>query len=132
MSSRLTKVSSKQHGKFILKISILLAVLAAGWYCFFSMDGVYQRSVESVANTEWISWEEGSLYFTDYQAKLVTDTSTSTYNYEEREGTVWMRSEFEGDQIVLVRFKDTRMITSDGKVVFYLKSADKAEESSDG
>ena len=96
------------------------------------MEGIYQRSVESVANTEWISWEEGSLYFTDYQAKIVTDTSTSTYNYEERDGTVWMRSEFEGDQIVLVRFKDTRMITSDGKVVFYLKSAVKAEESSDG
>ena len=131
MGSRLTRVSGVKHRRFLFGSILTLGVLAIAWYACFAMNGIFQRNVDSVVNTEWISWDNGTLSFGEYQARLVTDSTTFTYNFEEREGTIWMKSQFENDQLVLVRFKNTRMITSDGKRIFYLKSAESAGGESD-
>lgn len=100
---------------------ILLAVVAAT-YVGFPLHGVLHRSVETVAMTEWLSWDYGSLDFGDSSVVHAIGGSSRSYPYEERDGAVKIT---EGGEtyMVLTRFGENKLMTSDGSHLFYLKSS---------
>lgn len=108
--------------RFCLAALGVFAMLAAMSYVCFPIWGVLTRSSDSVASTEWVSWNLGSLTFEEETVTHKTAESTYTLPYEERDGAVRITQSGK-DYMVLARFGSNKLITSDGAAVFYLKTA---------
>ncbi len=100
----------------------LLLLVVAVTYVAFPLHGVLHRSVETVAMTEWLSWDYGSLDFGESSVVHTIEGSSRTFPYEERDGAVKV---MEGDSpyLIMTRFGGNKLMTADGSHIFYLKSS---------
>lgn len=120
MTPRRDKLPAKKKAAFFLGLG-LAAVIAVGvWFLGYSFIGVFGRPSGSVANSEWVSWNVGTLFFGETTGLYSTAEKRIEFRYEERGGSIKIY-EYEEVAFCLTRFGDKKLIKSDGSSVFYYK-----------
>lgn len=129
----LKHVDPQKRKRFLIGLVLAVLIITAFSYFKFSADGILSRSIDALGGTEWIAWSGESLSFADTSVYYQTKEEGKSYPYEERVGVVEL---LDGNNVykVFLRFSSERLITSDGRQIFYLKSAlpePEEEDSSD-
>ena len=106
--------------KFLLGILLISVVGVAFWYLSFSFAALFGRSTESVRNTEWVSWNVGTLYFGETTGTYNDSKESTFFRFEEQSGSVELIVD-ERLYMALTRVGGNKIITSDGANVFYFK-----------
>ena len=127
----LRKVDGKKTAKFLLAIFGMAVAAIAASYVIYPIHSVLHRSVATVAGTEWMSWDKSILSFDKDRATHRTQSYSRTLPYEERDGAIKIM-DGEADYMILTRFGDARLITSDGRTIFYMKTAVSGSSSEKG
>ena len=117
---RRDSIPGEKKKSFVLGAFGVLAIAIAFWYLSFSFSGLFGRSSESVSNTEWVSWNVGTLYFGETTGTYNDSKKSTFFRFEEQDGSVKIIVE-EKLYMALTRFSDNKLIKSDGSSVFYLK-----------
>ena len=115
-------IPGEKKKSFFLGILAIAAIAVALWYLSFSFSGLFGRSSESVSNTEWVSWNVGTIYFSETTGTYNDSKKSTFFRFEEQDGSVKMIVE-EKLYMALTRFGENKRINSDGSSVFYLKGA---------
>lgn len=113
-------IPAEKRKKFFVGILAIALIGVSFWYLSFSFAGLFGRSVDSVSNTEWVSWNVGTLYFGETTGTYNDSKKTTFFRFEEQSGSVKVIVE-EKLYMALTRVNDNKIITSDGMSVFYLK-----------
>jgi len=116
------RVDGKKTAKFLLGISAIIVFVLAFSYVHFSMGGVLGRDVSSVVGTEWMSWEIGTLSFDEETVTHNNKGDERTFPYKEDNGSVVVDGT-ENPYMILCRLDGNKLITSNGKYLFYLKGS---------
>ena len=122
MTLRKDKVDGRKRNRFLLKILLITVIGIGAWYLIHALNGVLGRSSASVSNSEWVSWNVGTLYFGETTGNYNDSTKSTFFRFEERGGAVKIIVN-EELFMALVRFDENKLMTSDGKSVFYYKGA---------
>lgn len=125
----LRKVNPAKTRRFFLFIFLILLGITAASYVLFPLRQVLGRNVESVVNTEWVSWDNGSLLFHEETVEHVGKENTTTHSFEEEHGAIEILDDGQ-IYMILSRFGENKLMTSDGKAVFYLKTLKETSEKS--
>lgn len=113
-------VDSKTKTRFIITVVIGLLIAVAAWYLLNGCSGIFGRSTETVKFSEWVSWDVGTIQFGNTTGYYNNEKENLFFRYEEQSGSIKMIVN-EKVYMVLVRFDDNLLLTSDGKDAFYYK-----------
>ena len=113
-------IPGEKKRSFLFGFLAISAIAIAVWYLSFSLCGLFGRSSDSVSNTEWVSWNVGTLYFGETTGNYNDSENSTFFRFEEQGGSVKIIVE-EQLYMALTRFGGNKLITSDGASVFYLK-----------
>ncbi len=119
-SLRRDSVEGKTKARFALSLVIGLLLFVGGWYVLNSCSGVFGRSTETVKFSQWTSWNAGSIYFGDTTGNYNDTKENIFFRYEEKSGSVKVIVN-EKVYMVMTRFDDNLLLTSDGQNAFYYK-----------
>ena len=104
---------------FLWRAALAASAVVLVSYSAHAAAGVFGRSTESVAMTRWVSFDQATVSFGKESGEIATDGESRAFLYRENAGAVL--ATFEGGGAMrLTRFYSDRLMTSDGKTVFYL------------
>lgn len=104
---------------FVWRAAAVLAAALAVSYVSYSAAGVFGRSTDSVAGTRWVSFGQSAVSFGSDDGEISTEGSSRAFSYEENAGAV-IATFPEGGSMRFTRFYSDRLMSADGKTVFYL------------
>lgn len=119
---RKESIDSNTKKRFIIALIVGVFIAIVALYVFNSCHGVFGRSTDSVSFTEWVSWNVGTIQFGNTTGNYNNTVESLFFRFEEKAGTVKMIVN-EKIYMILTRFDDNLLLTSDGMDAFYYKGA---------
>jgi len=109
--------------KALLTIVSALLIVVSVSYLANAFNGVFARSNTTVANTSWLSFEDGKIEFEETAgARITPEDGLRSFVYEEKEGIVKVTFKDTATVEWYTRFKDNELTTQDGLIIFYIQN----------